>query len=162
MKCDRRGTELTVEVNSEGETEALAKALAALVEPGVVIGLIGPLGAGKTRLTRALAEALEVDPETISSPTFVLIHEYQGVLPVYHFDTYRLKDANEFEALGASDYWEAGGVCLVEWADRVADRLPRDAWIVRIESTGPTSRRFQLCWPEGSDWSKLLAARLGV
>ena len=99
--------------------------------PGTVIGLIGPLGAGKTRLTRAIAEALGVDPGAIASPTFVLIHEYEGRIPVYHFDAYRLGGPDDFEALGASDYWDGGGVCLVEWADLVrgpapARRLDRD------------------------------------
>ena len=162
MNVDRRGAELVVDVDSESETESLARALAELVEPGVVIGLIGSLGAGKTRFTRALAEALGADPAAIGSPTFVLIHEYDGVLPVYHFDTYRLRNADEFDALGASDYWDAGGLCVVEWADRVADRLPADAWTVRIEPTGVASRRFHLRWPPGSTDAARLAARLGV
>jgi tRNA threonylcarbamoyladenosine biosynthesis protein TsaE len=162
MIVARRGTELCVEAASEAETAALARALGQVVEPGVVIGLVGPLGAGKTRFTRALAEALGVDPGAIASPTFVLIHEYEGALPVFHFDTYRLRDADEFDALGAADYWSAGGVCLVEWADRVADRLPADTWWVRIEPTGPTSRRFVLSWAPGSPWAARLAARLSV
>src|SRR5258707_15744190 len=116
MRVERTDRGVTIEVASEAETEELGRALAAVVEPGMVIGLIGPLGAGKTRLSRALAEALGVDPEAIASPTFVLIHECEGRIPVYHFDTYRLRSPEEFEALGAADYWSAGGVCLVEWA----------------------------------------------
>lgn len=162
MKVERHGTGVVVAVDSEQETEALGRALAEIVEPGVVIGLIGPLGAGKTRLTRALAETLGVDPDAIASPTFVLIHEYEGRLPVYHFDTYRLKDPQEFDALGAAEYWSAGGVCLVEWADRVADRLPNDAWLVTIEPTGVSSRRIRIEWASGTVWSERLCARLGV
>lgn len=162
MKLERSGAEWVVETASEEETCALGAALAGLVEPGVVIGLIGPLGAGKTRLTRALAEALGVDRDAITSPTFTLIHEYEGPIPIFHFDTYRLKSVAEFDALGAEEYWDAGGVCLVEWADRVADRLPGDAWFVTIELAGTASRRFRFRWPEGSPWAERLAARFAV
>src|SRR5918998_1931167 len=146
----RSSLESGIVVESEAETDRVGRALAQVVAPGTVIGLIGPLGAGKTRLTRAIAEALGVDPGAIASPTFVLIHEYEGRIPVYHFDAYRLGGPDDFEALGASDYWDGGGVCLVEWADRVAERLPCDAWIVRIEPTGPESRRLRIEFPAGS------------
>ncbi|HEV3121288.1 MAG TPA: tRNA (adenosine(37)-N6)-threonylcarbamoyltransferase complex ATPase subunit type 1 TsaE, partial [Isosphaeraceae bacterium] len=96
MQVEADGPDLVIETDSEQETDALGRALAEIVEPGTVIGLFGPLGAGKTRLARALAEALGVDPRAISSPTFVLIHEYEGRLPVYHFDAYRLVDTAEF------------------------------------------------------------------
>lgn len=116
---------------NEAATERLGAAIAAQVSPGVVIGLTGPLGAGKTRLVKAIARNLGVPEGAVSSPTFVLVHEYSGGLPVFHFDAYRLGDAAEFEALGAYEYFQAGGVCLVEWADRVAPCLPEDAWSVR-------------------------------
>jgi tRNA threonylcarbamoyladenosine biosynthesis protein TsaE len=142
----------SINVDSEDETERLGRALADCVAPGTVVGLVGPLGAGKTRLVRAIAEALGVDPGAIASPTFVLIHEYEGRLPVYHFDTYRLAGPDQFEALGPGDYWDAGGVCLVEWADRVADLLPRDAWWIAIEPTASDSaaRGLTIRMPEPS------------
>jgi tRNA threonylcarbamoyladenosine biosynthesis protein TsaE len=155
MRIERTGTGLTIEVASEAETEQVARALALVVAPGTVIGLAGPLGAGKTRLVRALAEALGVDPGAIASPTFVLIHEYEGRIPVVHCDVYRLRGAEEFEALGVEEYWHGGGVCLVEWADRVADRLPAGAWFLRIEPLGVEARRFVLALPRED-----LAARL--
>ena len=161
MRVETTDHGLVVDVDSEAETEAVGRALARVVSPGTVIGLVGPLGAGKTRLARALAEALGVEPAAIASPTFVLIHEYEGRLPIYHFDTYRLGDPDEFEALGASDYWDGAGVCLVEWADRVADRLPPGAWWVRVEPTGPGSRRFLCALPAGEPAADRLAARLG-
>lgn len=161
MKLERTYEGLAIEAETEAETERLAGALSALVEPGVVIGLVGPLGAGKTRFSRALAEALGVDPGAISSPTFVLIHEYEGRIPVYHFDAYRLADPDQFEALGASDYFAGEGVCLVEWADLVRDRLPAEAWFIRIEPTGPTARRFLVCFPGDSPLRDRLAQRLG-
>ena len=94
--------------------------------------------------------------------TFVLIHEYEGIIPVYHFDAYRLGGPEDFEALGASDYWDGGGVCLVEWADLVRDRLPRDAWSVTIEPTGPASRRVAIGFPAGSPFADRLRHRLGA
>ncbi len=139
---------LEVSLESEDETVRLGRAVAGLVEAGTVIGLIGPLGAGKTRLTRAIAESLGVDPSVISSPTFVLIQEYAGRLPVYHFDTYRLTSASAFEDLGVADYWDSG-VSLVEWADRVADLLPPERWTITLEPAGPTARRARIEMPQG-------------
>ncbi len=158
MKIERVGANsLVLEVASEADTERLGRSLAEVVSPGVVIGLVGTLGAGKTRLVRALAEALGVDPRAIASPTFVLIHEYEGRMPVYHFDTYRLADPDEFDALGASDYWaEADGLCLIEWADLVADRLPGSAWWVRIDLDGPTGRKVRVESPEAGRLADLL------
>ncbi len=147
MNVARTDAGLVIELDSEQETERLGRALADLCEPGCVIGLTGPLGAGKTRLARAVAEALGVDPEAIASPTFVLIHEYEGRIPVYHFDAYRLESPREFEDLGVADYWSAGGVCLVEWAERVRGLLPADAWQIRIEPLAPARRRVEIAFP---------------
>jgi tRNA threonylcarbamoyladenosine biosynthesis protein TsaE len=148
MRVERTPDGLAIEVESEAETDLLGIALAGVVGPGTVIGLVGPLGAGKTKLVRALASSLGVDPEAVTSPTFVLIHEYEGTLPVFHFDAYRLAGAADFEALGVGDYWDAGGVCLVEWADKVAAAMPRPTWWLTIEPTGPLSRRVNIDAPD--------------
>ena len=140
MEIEQHANRITITLASEAETQTLGAAIASECGPGRVIGLTGGLGAGKTRLCRAIAEAMGVDPGAIASPTFVLVHEYDGRLPVYHFDAYRLAGADDFDALGPDEYFGAGGVCLVEWADRVVDRLPADAWLVAIEPTGPDSR----------------------
>jgi tRNA threonylcarbamoyladenosine biosynthesis protein TsaE len=147
MILQRTGNTLKVDLESEDETVRLGRALAELVEPGIVIGLVGPLGAGKTRLVRAIAEAQGVDPVAISSPTFVLIHEYEGRLPIYHFDAYRLQTPQAFEDLGVTDYWGGAGVCLVEWADRVRGLLPDDCWMIRLEPLGPTTRAAWIEFP---------------
>lgn len=147
MRVERSADLMVVEVASEPETERFGRAMAGVLEAGVVVGLVGGLGAGKTRLVRAVAEALGAESGAIASPTFVLIHEYEARLPVYHFDTYRLDDPDAFDALGASEYFEGPGVCFVEWADRVADRLPTGAWRLEIEPTGPESRRLLLQAP---------------
>jgi tRNA threonylcarbamoyladenosine biosynthesis protein TsaE len=149
-----------IELGSEDETARLGRAIAEVVEAGTVIGLVGPLGAGKTRLVRAIAEALGVDPVAISSPTFVLIQEYDGRLPVYHFDTYRLPSPEAFEDLGVADYWD-DGVSLVEWADRVAGLLPDGRWKIVLEPSGATSRRVRIELPTSRpDLADRLAARL--
>jgi hydroxypyruvate reductase len=128
---------------SETETERLAEHLARSLEPGTVVALVGNLGAGKTRLVRGVALALGVDRQAIASPTFVLVHEYAGRLPIYHFDTYRLKKPGDFLDLGADEYLNSEGVCFIEWADRVRDFLPADHLRIEIAATGETTRDFR-------------------
>jgi tRNA threonylcarbamoyladenosine biosynthesis protein TsaE len=123
-------------------TNALGHRLGALLFPGAVVGLVGTLGAGKTQLVRAVAEGLGIaDSRRVSSPTFVLIQEYDARLPIYHFDAYRLRGARELFDLGVHEYLEGRGVCLVEWADRVPECLPVEQLRIELEVTGATSRR---------------------
>jgi tRNA threonylcarbamoyladenosine biosynthesis protein TsaE len=129
---------------SESETDAFGRQIAAALEPGLVVGLIGDLGAGKTRLVRAIATALGADPDAVNSPTFVLLQRYEARLPVFHFDTYRLRNAHEFADLGPEEFFDAGGVCFVEWADRVSEMLPDDHLRIEIAATGPTARLIRL------------------
>jgi len=137
--------ELEIVVSDLAGTEAFGRRLAAHLFGGVVIALVGPLGAGKTYLVRAVAEGLGVvNSRVVSSPTFVLIQEYAGRLPIYHFDAYRLKDSREFMDLGAHEYFESKGVCLVEWADRVEDGMPQDHLRITLEIIGETARRITL------------------
>lgn len=133
----------TVESPDAVETERFGVLLGKLANPDLVIGLTGNLGAGKTCFIRGLAKGLGVPVETpVTSPTYVLVHEYEGRLPLYHFDAYRLQDPAQFAALGSDEYFYAGGVCVVEWADRVAEHLPAERVHVGIEHTGPTRRTF--------------------
>jgi tRNA threonylcarbamoyladenosine biosynthesis protein TsaE len=134
-------TQLKLSAHSLEETARIGQALGALLFPSAVVALIGPLGAGKTWFTRNVAIGLGLTTsEQVTSPTFVLIQEYPARLPIYHFDVYRLKQLSEFEDLGALEYLAGDGVCLLEWADRVAPLLPAEYLRVEFELTGPTSR----------------------
>src|SRR5713101_6749449 len=131
---------LTLDCPDLAATGRLGRCLAELLSPGAVVALIGPLGAGKTHFVRAVAEGLGLtDPHAVSSPTFVLIQEYAARLPVYHFDAYRLRSPGEFFDLGAHEYFQADGVCLIEWADRVTPCLPADHVRISITPTGENS-----------------------
>src|SRR5437763_2125004 len=126
--------QIEIVVNDLAGTEALGRRLAGALFGGAVVALIGPLGAGKTHLVRAVAEGLGVaDSRVVSSPTFVLIQEYAARLPAYHFDAYRLRDPAEYADLGAHEYFESDGVCLVECADRVAASLPAEHLRVTLQ-----------------------------
>jgi tRNA threonylcarbamoyladenosine biosynthesis protein TsaE len=131
--------------NNEHETERLGAVLAVVLSPGTVIGLIGPMGAGKTRLVQAVATALGNPARSVTSPTFILVNEYTaGRMPVYHFDTYRLKDDDEFLNLGPDEYFDSTGVTFVEWADRVARLLPHERLEITIEVKSESRRRFSI------------------
>ena len=126
-------------------TEAFGRRLGTLLFPGAVVALVGQLGAGKTHLTRAIADGLQVkNPAAVNSPTFVLIQEYPARLPIYHFDAYRLGGPREFAELGADEYLRGDGVCVVEWADKVEAALPAEHLRIDIEIVDESRRLFQL------------------
>jgi tRNA threonylcarbamoyladenosine biosynthesis protein TsaE len=108
---------------SEQETRRFGLALGERLRPGDVVGLVGDLGTGKTTLTQAIAHGMGIGAP-VTSPTFALIHEYRGPIPLFHIDPYRLERPEEMEDLGFDEYFERGGVVIVEWADRVAELLP--------------------------------------
>ncbi len=129
--------------NNEEDTDRLGHLLAETLPAGTVVALVGTLGAGKTRLVQAVAKALGVPSEAVTSPTFVLINEYlTGRMPVYHFDTYRLRDDDEFLELGPEEYFDSNGLTFIEWADRVLTCLPPDYLRIDIEVLGETCRKF--------------------
>lgn len=130
--------------NDEAGTERLGRALAAALPSGTVVALVGTLGAGKTRLVQAFAAAHGVPRELATSPTFVLVNEYRGRVPIYHIDAYRLRDADEFLELGPEEYFESAGVTFIEWADRVASCLPAERVEILCEAVGQTQRRFTM------------------
>lgn len=135
----------TRELPSPEATERLGRLLGSLLFPGAVVALNGPLGAGKTFLTRATALGLGIpDERAVTSPTYVLIQEYQGRLPIYHFDLYRLPTGRDFLDLGAGEYLEGEGVCLIEWADKFPTCLPEERLEIRLDPRGESSRQIEL------------------
>src|SRR6188508_1780302 len=124
----------SIDIPALAATKAFGRRLGELLFPGAVIALVGQLGAGKTHLTRAIAEGLGVkNSAAVNSPTFVLIQEYPARLPIYHFDAYRLNGPREFAELGVDEYFRGDGVCVVEWADKVEVVLPADHLRIEIE-----------------------------
>ena len=115
--------------HSEAETEALGEQLAAALSSGAVVAYRGGLGMGKTAFTRGLARGLGCRGR-VTSPTFTIVNEYEGVVPLFHFDMYRLPDADALFDIGWEDYLDRGGVCAVEWSENVAEALPEDTvWV---------------------------------
>lgn len=126
-------SERRISINNEAEMRDFGLWLAGELEPGDVVALVGNLGTGKTTLSKYIAEGLGVK-ETLSSPTFNIVKEYRsGRIPLFHFDVYRLSCGDELVDIGAEDYLYGDGVCLIEWADIVADILPESSVVVRIE-----------------------------
>lgn len=108
--------------HSEQETEQLGEQLAKKLTPGTVIAYEGDLGAGKTAFTRGLARGLGIT-ERVTSPTYTIVNEYPGKIPLFHFDMYRLSSSEELFDIGWEDYLERGGILAVEWSERVADAM---------------------------------------
>ena len=135
--------ERSITTADAAETRRLAASLAAAAEPGDLVCLWGELGAGKTQFAKGFGAGLGVTG-TISSPTFILMSEYEGRLPLFHVDLYRLADGADALAGGIIDERQAAGVTLVEWPDRMGDLLPARRLDVMIEGTGTEPRRIML------------------
>ncbi len=126
-------------------TERFAARVGALLLPGDFISLCGELGAGKTRFASGIASGLGVDPNTlVTSPTYTLLNIYQGRLPLYHFDLYRLGGDDDVAELGFTEYFSANGICLVEWSERLNRELPRDRLEIHLTYAGEFSRSIEL------------------
>ncbi|MBR1842606.1 MAG: tRNA (adenosine(37)-N6)-threonylcarbamoyltransferase complex ATPase subunit type 1 TsaE [Oscillospiraceae bacterium] len=134
---------MTYFTKSEAETSALGAELASRLAPGAVIAMYGDLGAGKTAFTRGLASGLGLKSR-VSSPTFTIVNEYLGRIPLFHFDMYRLKDADELFEIGWEDYLARGGVCVVEWSENVEGAFPPETIVVKIEKTGENERSIEI------------------
>jgi tRNA threonylcarbamoyladenosine biosynthesis protein TsaE len=148
--------ERIVVTRDQTETRVLAAALAVAARPGDLISLVGDLGAGKTQFAKGFGAGLGVT-DTIVSPSFVLMAEYRGRLPLFHVDLYRLADAAEALAGGLIDERQAEGVTIIEWAERLADAMPDERLDVVIDGSGDEPRRIAIR-PGIADYSRYLDA----
>ena len=143
-------------------TELLGTVLGKTVGPGDIITLGGTLGAGKTTLTQAIGHGLGVAPDIyITSPTFTLLHEYHGRLPLYHMDFYRLGSEDEIESAGLLEYLYGQGLTVIEWPERLESLMPMERLHIDLIITGENSRTANL-FPYGDAWQKKVAEILSL
>ena len=133
--------EYKVITHNQDETIELAENFESEKFPNMVICLNGDLGSGKTVFTKGFAQALAID-ETITSPTFTIIKEYEGELPLYHMDVYRLDESSD--DIGIEEYFNKGGVCIIEWADNIKDILPKNRLDIKIKVIDENKRSFTI------------------
>jgi tRNA threonylcarbamoyladenosine biosynthesis protein TsaE len=117
---------------SSDETKNFGKELAAKLKPGSVVSLRGSLGAGKTVIAKGIAEYLEIT-DAIVSPTFTILQEYDGTLPLYHMDLYRISGCDEFEMMGGEEMLYGQGITLIEWSEKIDEMLPEDTIYIDLE-----------------------------
>ncbi len=139
------------------QTWRIGEIVGALLGPGDTVCLYGDLGAGKTNFTYGIALGLEVKEQYITSPTFTFVNEYEGRVPFYHIDLYRLKDPGELENIGFEEYVDSDGVTVIEWAERAEDELPEERLSVYLNYVDDHSREIGFL-AEGERYEKLLEA----
>jgi tRNA threonylcarbamoyladenosine biosynthesis protein TsaE len=127
------------------ETRALAARLARCLKPDDCLALSGDFGSGKTTFVQGLAQGLGFKKRSlVSSPSFVIMKIYPGRVPLYHFDLYRLGDEREFEDVGFREFMACGGVCAIEWADKIEGLLPPERLDIDFRVVGPEKRRLRM------------------
>ena len=134
--------EKLLKTNSESDTADLGRRIGKALQEGTVIGLSGTLGAGKTRLTQAIASALEIADGQVTSPTFTICVPHEGRLGLLHLDAYRIKDPSEVDELGLDEHVENGVVLIVEWAERIAKLIPPVDLSISIKPLDAEKREF--------------------
>ena len=140
------------------QTQRWGAKLADQLQPQDVVGLVGEIGAGKTTFVQGLAQGLGVPPETVASPSFVLIREYRGRIPLYHADLFRLEKLPEAATVGLEDYYEGAGVTVIEWANRIPGVLPEEFLEIRFEVVNRRARRLTLV-PHGTRYETRFSSR---
>ena len=147
----------SIELSTLQRTESLGTVLGKIAEPGDIITLAGTLGAGKTALTQFIGRGLGIDPRIyITSPTFSLLHEYQGRIPLYHMDLYRLGSEEEIESLGFPEYFYGHGLTVIEWPERLGSLMPAERLHIELVISGENSRTAHLD-AHGELWQKKVA-----
>ena len=140
-------------LENEEKTREIGSKLGELLTPKSVICLIGDLGAGKTTMTQSLARALGVD-DYITSPTFTIVNEYEGRMPLYHFDVYRIGSSEEMYDIGFDEYIDGDGVCIIEWANLIKDILPDE--YLYIEMNYKETGREMILTPRGEKYEEIV------
>lgn len=131
---------------SAEETVRFGEILGKLLTPGDVITLVGELGAGKTTLVKGIVRGLGVtDGRSVKSPTFALVHRYEGRIPIYHFDAYRLEGAHEMLDIGSDEMIYGNGISIIEWADKVPECLPEEYLEITLLSVSESERTLEIC-----------------
>jgi tRNA threonylcarbamoyladenosine biosynthesis protein TsaE len=141
---------LSLHTTSREQTIQLGQKIGSKLQKGDILAMQGTLAAGKTTITKGIALALGIK-EDITSPTFCLISEYEGKMPLYHMDVYRLDGTEDFINLGVDDMLYGNGVCIIEWSEKIMDELPKSTIIIRLEPVGNTDERNITIqnWPYG-------------
>ena len=130
---------------STSETIQIGKSIGSLLLPGDVVALVGELGAGKTQFIKGLAAGVGIrKPTYVSSPSFTLINEYEGKIPFYHIDLFRLETEKEAEDLGLEEYFQGIGITAIEWADKIPSLLPKEMLFIHIAYTGKNTRSLEI------------------
>lgn len=144
---------IKIYLENEEQTRDIGFKLGKLLTPRSVVCLIGDLGAGKTTMTQSLAQSLEVD-DYITSPTFTIVNEYEGNMPLYHFDVYRIGSSEEMYDIGYDEYINSDGVCIIEWANLIEDILPDE--YLDIELSYKDMGREMILKPVGEKYKKIV------
>lgn len=146
LMCGKRYLRLIS--GSPADTQAIARALGEALRPGDVVALFGELGAGKTVFCKGIGEALGIPPDRIVSPTFTIVAEHAGSVPLVHIDAYRLADEREADGIGMRELLSSEAVCVVEWAERIAGLLPTDCIQVTFTFSGDERRDIAIAAPD--------------
>ena len=152
---------MIIETNNQCETENLGKYFGKKAEKGQIFCLSGDLGVGKTVFTKGFAQGLLIEDKYITSPTFTIINEYQGRLPFYHFDVYRISSVEEMDDTGYEEIFFGKGVSLIEWAELIEELIPRDAIWINIEKDLSIGDEYRKITVRGTKiWKYLLLIHL--